>query len=237
MNCKSELKTWDFFFAWYSLDITSKSLGCSLELRGLYLNFNQTSNAILRYNHVNIILIPELWNESVLKLSMKSFFASLRQHCQHIRDRNTKFRNKELLLGKKQFHYSVECLAYWFLLPPFSRTTWIFTLTWHFHHNQSSSVPVGGNPDLSEPIFPDDIPVPTTVDLYLNICCRKYTIQYRSGIRTALFNAYDLTVKRVLIVLYVQHGQALLVFTATEISCSLTEKFRESLFATMKSAL
>lgn len=103
----------------------------------------------------------------------------------------------------------MECLAYWFLLPLFSRTTWIFTLTWHFHHNQSSSVPVGGNPDLSELILPDDIPVPTTADLYFNICCRKYTIQYRSSIRTALFNAYDLTVKRVLIVLYVQHGQAL----------------------------
>lgn len=50
---------------------------------------------------------------------MKSFFASLGQHCQHIRDKNTKFKNKELLLGKKQFHYSVEYLAYWFLLPPF----------------------------------------------------------------------------------------------------------------------
>ena len=92
---------------------------------------------------------------------------------------------------------------------PFSRTTWIFTLTWHFHHNQSSSVPVGGNPDLSEQIFPDDIPVPTTANLYLYICCRKYIIQYRSGIRTALFNAYDLTVKRVLTVLYVRHDQAL----------------------------
>lgn len=45
-------------------------------------------------------------------------------------------------------------------------------------HNQSSSFPVGGNPDLSELLFPDDIPVPTTADLYLSICCRKYTIQY-----------------------------------------------------------
>lgn len=45
-------------------------------------------------------------------------------------------------------------------------------------HNQSSSLPVGGNPDLSKLVFPDDSPVPTTADLYLNIGCRKYTMQY-----------------------------------------------------------
>lgn len=39
MNGKSGLKIWDFFFAWYSLDIISKSLRCSLELRETLLKF------------------------------------------------------------------------------------------------------------------------------------------------------------------------------------------------------
>ena len=46
VNCKSRLKTWDFFFARYFLNITSKSLSGSLGLGKLYLNFNQTSSAM-----------------------------------------------------------------------------------------------------------------------------------------------------------------------------------------------
>lgn len=52
-------------------------------------------------NHVTIILIKELWNKSALRLSRKSSVASLGQHFHHIRNRNTKFKKKELALEKR----------------------------------------------------------------------------------------------------------------------------------------
>lgn len=59
VNCGP--KTKDFFCAWYSLDIASKGLACSMELKETLLN-----------------LIPKLRNESALRLSMKSLIVSLR---------------------------------------------------------------------------------------------------------------------------------------------------------------
>ena len=50
------------------------------------------------------------------------------------------------------------------------------------HHNQSGSVPVGGNPDLSELVFPDDILVPRQ-QIYISISAaanRQYTIDLAS---------------------------------------------------------
>lgn len=122
----------------------------------------------------------------------------------------------------------------------FPRTTWIFTLTWHFHHtvrqttiNLALSLLVVTQICLNW-CFLDDIPVPTTADLYLNICCRKYTMQYWFGIRTALFNAHDLTVKNLSIVLCVQYCQVPYRSSVMGIPCLLPEKFPESLLATMK---
>lgn len=61
------------------------------------------------------------------------FVASLRQHYQHIRDRNTKFKNKELHLGET-VPLSGRVFSLLISPSPLPRTPWIFTLTWHFHH-------------------------------------------------------------------------------------------------------
>lgn len=133
-------------------------------------------------NHVNITLSPELWNTSALRLPMKFFVAFLRQHYQQARDRNTKFTTKDLAL-EKTVPLSDRVFSVIDSSSPLSKgymnihSDLTFSPQSETESNQCRSFPAGGNPDLSELIFPDDILAPRTADLYLNICCRKNTMQ------------------------------------------------------------
>lgn len=146
---------------------------------------------------------------------MKSFVASLKTQWPTNQGQEHQVQEKNYLPRRKHCHYQIEQCTLLISPSPFSKdymnihSDLTFSPQSEAGHNQSGSFPVGGNPDLSELVFPDDIPVPTPADLYLNICCRKYTMQYWFGIRTALFHAHDLTVKNLSIVLCVQHRQAL----------------------------
>lgn len=147
-----------------------------------HLNFNQTSSAMPSQNHVNITLIPELWNKSALRLPMKSFCCISKTTSPTYQGQEYQVHNKGLRLGENgsiirqgvQFIDSSFPLSKGYMNIHSDLT---FSPQSETESNQSRSFPAGGNPDLSELIFPDDILAPPTADLYLNICCRKYTMQ------------------------------------------------------------
>ena len=96
-------------------------------------------------------------------------------------------------------------------------------------HNQSSPLPVGGNLDLSGLISPDDTPLPPRW-IYISISAVGNT-QNSIDLASELPYLMPMTLQTRMYWLFFVFSiaQSCVVLTGSGISCSLTEKFKESL--------